>query len=160
MWPRIFPGCPHLFSPHFFGVNEEINRHHRIDSFQHSFLNYLGLPRWHSGKESTCLCRRFKRQVRSLDWDDPLEEEMATLSSILAWTIPWTEEPGGLQSKGSQRVGHDWTTEHVSNENLLYGTGNSTQFFSDKEGIYAYMELIPIAVQQKLTQHRKATILQ
>ena len=39
--------------------------------------------------------------------EDPLEEEMATLSSVLAWEIPWTEEPGGLQSMGSQRVGHD-----------------------------------------------------
>ena len=40
--------------------------------------------------------------VRSLGWEDPLEEEMATHSSILAWRIPWTEEPGGLQSTGSQ----------------------------------------------------------
>ena len=40
--------------------------------------------------------------VQSLDWEDPLEEGMATFSSILAWRIPWTEEPGGLQSKGSQ----------------------------------------------------------
>ena len=40
--------------------------------------------------------------VRSLGWEDPLEEGMATHSSILAWRIPWTEEPGGLQSKGSQ----------------------------------------------------------
>ena len=46
-------------------------------------------------------------QVRSLGWEDPLEKEMATHSSILAWRIPWTEEPGGLQSMGSQRVGHD-----------------------------------------------------
>ena len=45
--------------------------------------------------------------VRSLDWEDPLEEGMATHSSILTWRIPWTEEPGGLQSMGSQRVGHD-----------------------------------------------------
>ena len=45
--------------------------------------------------------------VGSLGWEDPLEEEMATHSSILAWEIPWTEEPGGLQSIGSQRVGHD-----------------------------------------------------
>jgi len=45
--------------------------------------------------------------VLSLDQEDPLEEEMATQSSILAWRIPWTEEPGGLQSTGSQRVGHD-----------------------------------------------------
>ena len=46
-------------------------------------------------------------QVRSLGWEDPLEKEMATHSRILAWEIPWTEEPGGLQSMGSQRVGHD-----------------------------------------------------
>ena len=43
--------------------------------------------------------------VRSLGWEDPLQEEMATHSSILAWKIPWTEKPGGLQSMGSQRVG-------------------------------------------------------
>ena len=45
--------------------------------------------------------------VRSLVWEDSLEKEMATHSSILAWRIPWTEEPGGLQSTVSQRVGHD-----------------------------------------------------
>ena len=45
--------------------------------------------------------------VRSLGWKDPLEEGMATHSSILAWRIPWTEEPGGVQSMGLQRVGHD-----------------------------------------------------
>ena len=43
----------------------------------------------------------------SISREDPLEKEMATHSSILAWRIPWTEEPGGLQSMGSQRVGHD-----------------------------------------------------
>ena len=46
-------------------------------------------------------------QVRSLSQEDPLEEEMATHSGILARKIPWTEEPGGLQSMGSQRVGRD-----------------------------------------------------
>ena len=46
-------------------------------------------------------------QVRSLGWKDPLEREMATHSSILAWRTSWTEEPGGLQFIGSQRVGHD-----------------------------------------------------
>ena len=45
--------------------------------------------------------------VRSLGQEDPLEKEMATHSSILAWRIPWSKEPGGLQSMGSQRVGHD-----------------------------------------------------
>ena len=43
-------------------------------------------------------------QVQSLGWEDPLEKEMETHSSILAWEIPWTEEPGGLQSLGSQRI--------------------------------------------------------
>ena len=46
-------------------------------------------------------------QVQSLGWEDALEEEMATLSGFLAWRIPWAEEPGGLQSMGSQRVGQD-----------------------------------------------------
>ena len=46
-------------------------------------------------------------QVRSLGWEDPLEEGMAAHSGILAWRIPCTEEPGGLQSRRSQRVGHD-----------------------------------------------------
>ena len=46
-------------------------------------------------------------QVQSLGWEDPLEKEMATHSSILAWRIPWIEEPGRLQSMGSQRVRHD-----------------------------------------------------
>ena len=50
-------------------------------------------------------------QVQSLGWEDPLEEGMATRSSILAWEIPWTEDPGGLQSTGSQGVGHDLVTE-------------------------------------------------
>jgi len=48
-----------------------------------------------------------KTWVQSLGWEDPLKEGMATHSSLLAWRIPWTEEPGGLQSMGSQRVGHN-----------------------------------------------------
>ena len=50
--------------------------------------------------------------AHSLGWDDPLEKEMATHSSILAWEIPWTEEPGGPQPTGSQRVGHDVAAKH------------------------------------------------
>ena len=50
-------------------------------------------------------------QVGSLSWEDPLEKEMATHSSTLTWKIPWTEEPGGLQSMGSQRVKHDLVTK-------------------------------------------------
>ena len=48
-------------------------------------------------------------RVQSLGQEDPLEKEMATFSSILAWKIPWTDEPGRLQSMGLQRVGHDFT---------------------------------------------------
>ena len=64
----------------------------------------LRVSQMHSGKESAYQC---KRQFLSLGWEDPLEEEMATHSSIPAWEIPWTEELGGLQSMGSQRVRHD-----------------------------------------------------
>ena len=64
-------------------------------------ITILGFP-GDSGKESACQCRGCKRRMF-----DPLEEEMATHSSILAWKIPWTEEPVGLQSMGSQRVGPD-----------------------------------------------------
>ena len=53
-------------------------------------------------------------QVQSLDWEGPLEKGMAAHSSILAWRIPWTGEPGGLQSLGSQRAGHDRMT-HTHN---------------------------------------------
>ena len=49
----------------------------------------------------------------SLGWEGPLEKEMATHSSTLAWKIPWTEEPGRLQYMGSQRVGHDWATSQA-----------------------------------------------
>ena len=68
----------------------------------------MGFPGGAGGKEPVCQCRRHKR----LGFDPwvgkiPLEEGMATHSSILAWRIPWTEEYGGLQSIGSQRVGHD-----------------------------------------------------
>ena len=54
-----------------------------------------------------CLPTMRETRVRSLGQEDPLEKEMASHSSTLAWRIPWMEEPGGLQSMGSQRVGHD-----------------------------------------------------
>ena len=55
-------------------------------------------------------------RVRSLDQEDPLKKEMATRSSILAWRIPWTEEPGGLQSMGPHRVGHSLVTGGTKEE--------------------------------------------
>ena len=61
------------------------------------------VPGGTSGKERACQCRRHKETwVRSLGQEDPLEEAMATHSSILAWRIPWTEDPGEQQSVGSQ----------------------------------------------------------
>ena len=53
-------------------------------------------------------------QVQSLGQEDPLEKEMATHCSILAWEIPWTEESGGLQSMGSQKIRHNLATKQVS----------------------------------------------
>ena len=57
-------------------------------------------------------------QIRSLDQEDPLEREMATHCSILAWRIPWTEEPGGLQSMGSLRVGHNGAVNNILTEKM------------------------------------------
>ena len=68
-----------------------------------SNIDLYGLPKWHNGIESACQCRRHIFDP----WEDPLETEMATHSSIPAWEIPWTEEPEGLQSMGLQRVRHD-----------------------------------------------------
>ena len=74
-----------------------------------------GLPRWRGGKESTCQCRRHRRHKFDcvfLGWEDPLEKEMATCCSILAWEIPWTEESSGLQAVRHRRVRHNWVTKH------------------------------------------------
>ena len=65
----------------------------------------MGFPGGSEVKASAC---NVGDQVWSLGWEDPLEKEIETHSSILAWEIPWMEEPGGLQSTGLQRVGHDW----------------------------------------------------
>ena len=67
----------------------------------------LGFPVGSAVKDSLAMQEMW---VQSLGWEDPLEKGKATNSSILAWRIPWMEEPGGLQSTGSQRVGHEWAT--------------------------------------------------
>ena len=78
----------------------------------------LGFPGGSDGKilpamQETC--------IRSLGWEDPLQEGMATHSSILAWRILWTEEPGELQSRGLQRVGLGWATKHsIAKGEALY----------------------------------------
>ena len=68
-----------------------------------------GFPGSASSKESGCHCRR---HGFDLSQEDPLEKGMATHSSILAWEIPWTEQPGGLQSMKLQKIRHNWSTKH------------------------------------------------
>ena len=72
---------------------------------------YLQILRFPGGSAVKNLLAIQETQVQSLDQEDPLEEEMATHSSILAWKIPRTEEPGGLQSMGSQKGRHDLATK-------------------------------------------------
>ena len=67
----------------------------------------MGFPGATAVKNRPVMQKTQETWVKSLGGEDPLEEDMATHSSILAWEIPWTEQPGGLRSLGSQRVGHD-----------------------------------------------------
>ena len=61
--------------------------------------------------------------------EDPLEKEIATHSSVLSWEIPWTEEPGRLESMGSQRVRHDWVTHTFISKTPVKDTGWQNEFF-------------------------------
>ena len=70
----------------------------------------LGFPSGSEVNNTASVKKMQETQVWSLGWEDPLEEGMATHSSVLAWRIPRTEELGGLQSMGLQRVRHDWVT--------------------------------------------------
>ena len=82
-----------------------------LETFWGQLHLFLGFPGNSDHEESACQSRRleFNTWVRKI----PLEQEMATHSSIFAWEIPWTEEPGGLESTGSQRLGHDWAHTHT-----------------------------------------------
>ena len=93
------------FLPCIIAASETKFTLHIIHNILLILLSYNLMPRllrWLSGKESACQ----ETWVQSLGREDPLEKKMASLSSILAWEIPWTEEPGGLQSMGSQK---NWT---------------------------------------------------
>ena len=79
------------------------------------------------GKESTCHVGDQEMWVPSLGWEDPLEEGMAIHPSTLDWRIPWTEEPGGLQSTGSQRAGHD--PVHTQAHSSVYLASASVSMF-------------------------------
>ena len=88
-------------------------------------MPYLRLPWWLSCKESTWMQETQDTQVWSLGQEDPLEVEMATNSSILAWKIPWTEDPDRLQSIESLRIGHDWSDGAHRQGHILMATRGS-----------------------------------
>ena len=77
-------------------------------------------------------------RVQSLGWEDLLETEMTTQSSILAWKIPWTEEPGGLRSMGLQRVRHDWSNTAQNTSLFLYLLKDELRMFFLSETITDY----------------------
>ena len=87
----------------FFGIFSSLAKDKIKDTYA------LGLPQWLSGKESACNAEDVGDVVWSLGQEDPLEKAMAPHSSILAWKIPWAEEPVWLQSIGLQRAGRDWS---------------------------------------------------
>ena len=97
--------------------------------------------------------------VRSLGWEDPLEKKMATHSSILAWRIPWTEEPGRLQSMGLQRVGHDWATFTL---NIIISTCNQYEVGEVLHSFYHAKSLKPgvqyTIARQTIQHHHNPTL--
>ena len=97
-------------------MDSHIQRNENGHLFYIAYKELRGFPGGTSDKETACQCKRHKRVWSSflllgssLGWEDSLEEGIATHSSFLAWRIPWTEKPGGLQSIGSQRMEHDWS---------------------------------------------------
>ena len=109
----LFPWAAHSTHQNllwFFFYNASCKYYSLYNNFWSNIFTIWMLPRCTSGKELTCQCRRCNViRVWSQGREDPLKEDMATHSSILSWRIPWTEEPGGVWSIGSQRAGHDWS---------------------------------------------------
>ena len=110
LWPLLFP-LFWLWA--LFVILSLIPLDGRLDGLFEVFLiswfrHVLGFIGGSDGKESVC---NAQTQLQSLGWEDPLEKGMVTHSSVLAWRILWTEEPGGLQSMELQSVGHDWATK-------------------------------------------------
>ena len=114
----------------------------------HQFLTFFSS----GGKASACNAGDLGS---ILGQEDPLEKEMATHSSILAWRIPWIEEPGRLQSMGSQKVGHDWVTSlHFISTTQTYHTvfcTNILQYLCTKPFNYLIFELFLWYKLQELT---------
>ena len=104
----------------FFGTYRTASKQHLIVTIsQH---HSMGIPGVSAVKNPPAMQKTQETKLWSLGQEDPLEEEMATHSSIFAWGIPWTEEPGGLQSTESQRFRHDWATDHTHTRNTRTGT--------------------------------------
>ena len=84
-----------------------------------SYCRCLSFPSGSVVKNLPAMQETQETRIQSLGQEDPLKKEMATHSSILAWNILWTEEPGGLQSMGLQRIRHDWTQPHTRYNNFV-----------------------------------------
>ena len=99
-------------------------------------------------------------RVQSLGWEDPLEKGKATHSSTLAWRIPWTEEPGGLQSMRSQRAGHDGATKrstYADHVRLVTVTasreaGRETEIGMERQGIWNVSMFIHFIIIQSMKE--------
>ena len=102
-------------------------------------FTFWELPRWLRGKESPASAGDTRDVGSSPGSEDLLEGEMATHSSVLAWRIHWREEPDGLQSIGSQRVGHDRATEHMHTHSYYICT-----FFFRFSSIIGYYKILKI----------------
>ena len=105
-WLTLFKGTGHIL---FYFQSTVCSHSRNAKNMCWVNIEYQGFPGSSLVKDSCAVQELQEMQVRSLCQEDPLEEGMAIHSSILAWRIPWTEEPGRLQSKGSQRVGHNWS---------------------------------------------------
>ena len=105
----------------------------------HTHTHYMGLPWWLSSKESTCNSGAARDAGSIPGLGRSLEEGMATHSSILAWRIPWTEEPGGLQSIRSQRVRHDWSDLARTQTYIIYTYIHICHSFSNQPSLHGHL---------------------
>ena len=96
-----------------------------------------------------CLSTMQETWVRSLGWEDPLEKEMAIHSRTIAWKIPWIEEPGRLQSIGSQRVGHDWANSLITFAQFTHVIACiSTSVLFNGETLFLWHSIFPFFIHQ------------
>ena len=119
--------------------------HRQVEKNGNNILNTICARFWIFKEYSlvawivTNLPAKQETQVWSLGRKDPLEKRIATHSSILAWRIPWTEEPAGLQSTGSKRVGHDWATKHEHTVSFKFGSLKIYLLWTFKMFLYLFL---------------------